>query len=60
MQRISVEEEGATLECLQGGLCVFQGNLVFLPSGSSVIYYCSNNNVLAGNVPCIFPHYVIL
>lgn len=34
MRRISGEGEGATLECLQGGLCVFQGNLVFLPSGS--------------------------
>ena len=34
MWRISVEGERATLECLQGGLCVFQRNLVFLPSGS--------------------------
>ena len=30
----NVEGEGATLECLQGGLCVFQGNLVFLTSRS--------------------------
>ena len=34
ISHIHGEGEGATLECLQGGLCAFQGNLVFLPSGS--------------------------
>ena len=36
MRRISVEGEGGTLECLQGGLCVFQGNLVFYHQDLSV------------------------